>query len=437
MVKAESGWRWEKGLVDERKEHIDLSYGNAGEMPYENWEPIARIGKPDKNVFAVEWLVIKDSPEHQEMLDDAQQELDFYLIEKNEPDPWGYAIYHCNTGANMYSSVHWSYFPKGSQGERYASEVVQRSGKGYKKLGKDAGESSKYILKSYKNSDVKMKEEMETQINKAVFIRHKISSTPEILEKLWERRQIAIHYENNRSTNPDDYKDPAAKNALKRLHKYCDQGAVVGAIYRQIRPAHILVGIIPKGSSVTYTDEYGDNYIYKIVQLKEVKEISLIDYPLLGAIQPRLAAITGWTEAFDLLYRIAFDIPIPIEVKYLSPGQLEVICQEYLRMKGLLKFLLLPIGRNLQDIDIVGIGDDGNKVIAQVTHSKNRAKVDHKLRILEHYKGHGVKLIFFGPKSCNIASGEVEYIPIETIIPTLKSSQIPMYSKAIDLLFNK
>ena len=284
-----------------------------------------------------------------------------------------------------------------------------------------------------------MKEEMEmeTEIYKAVFIRHKMSSTTEILEKLWNKRVIAIHYENIRSTNPDDYEDPAAKHALNRLHTYCNQGAVVGAIYRQIRPAQILVGIIKKGSEIKIFDEYGDKYIYKTVQLQDTKEVSLLDYPLLGAIQPRLTAIARWRGVSDLLWRIASNQRIPENVKYLAPGQLEVVCQEYLRMKGILKFLLLPIGRNLQDIDIVGIGNDGGRVIAQVTQSKKQAKVDKKLRILENYKGRGVKLIFFGPKSCNITSGEVEYIPIETIIPALISSQVPIYSKAIDLLFNR
>jgi hypothetical protein len=95
----------------------------------------------------VEWLITHDSAEQQIMVVDVHKELDFYLVEKNEPDPWAYAIYHCNTGANMYSTVHWSYFPKGDQGERFASEVMQRSGKGYIKLEKDARESSKYIIK--------------------------------------------------------------------------------------------------------------------------------------------------------------------------------------------------------------------------------------------------------------------------------------------------
>jgi len=113
MGNTQLDWRWEEGVVNEKKEHIELSYGKVGKTPYENWKPVARIAKPKHNIFAVEWLVRQDSSEHQVMLNDAHHELDFYLVEKGEPDPWAYAIYHCGTGENMYSKVHWSYFPTG------------------------------------------------------------------------------------------------------------------------------------------------------------------------------------------------------------------------------------------------------------------------------------------------------------------------------------
>ena len=46
---------------------------------------------------------------------EVRRELDFYLVEhpRDYPDtgdPWSYAVYHCSTGANVYSPVHWSYF---------------------------------------------------------------------------------------------------------------------------------------------------------------------------------------------------------------------------------------------------------------------------------------------------------------------------------------
>lgn len=42
------------------------------------------------------------------------KELNFYLVEKGEKDPWQYAIYHCGTASNIYSDVHWGYFPGAS-----------------------------------------------------------------------------------------------------------------------------------------------------------------------------------------------------------------------------------------------------------------------------------------------------------------------------------
>ena len=113
MRNIQTDWRWEEGEVDEREEHIELYYGKEGETPYENGKPIARIAKPNQHVFTVEWLVTQDSPGHQTMLADARHELDFFLVELNKPNPWAYAIYHCSTASNIYSPVHWSYFPTG------------------------------------------------------------------------------------------------------------------------------------------------------------------------------------------------------------------------------------------------------------------------------------------------------------------------------------
>jgi hypothetical protein len=140
-LNAQSDWRWEEGVVDDQKVHIELRYGNAKEEPYENWEHIARIAKPIHHVFAVEWLVTPDSPEQQVKLAKARREIDFFLVELNYTNPWEYACYHCNTASNMYSSVHWSYFPTGSQGERRASKVIHLSAEERKRLFGDSGES--------------------------------------------------------------------------------------------------------------------------------------------------------------------------------------------------------------------------------------------------------------------------------------------------------
>ena len=124
---AKANWGWQEGVVNVQGEHIELRYGDAETTASEQWLPIALIGKPTNHVFPVRWLL--PASVNPEITSEVQRDLDFYLVEhpKGFPGtghPWGYAIYHCNTAANMYSSVHWSYFPNGNRGQHYASRIV-------------------------------------------------------------------------------------------------------------------------------------------------------------------------------------------------------------------------------------------------------------------------------------------------------------------------
>jgi hypothetical protein len=103
-------WGWREGAVDAQEEHIELRYGDAAKRAYDEWLPIALIGKPTNHVFPVSWLMAPDNPSKQRIIDAARKELDFYLVEKHEANSWAYAKYHCSTAANMYSKVRWSYF---------------------------------------------------------------------------------------------------------------------------------------------------------------------------------------------------------------------------------------------------------------------------------------------------------------------------------------
>ena len=50
-----------------------------------------------------------DDARRAEMEAAVRRELDFYLVELGEKDPFAYARYHCGTAANLYSRVHWSF----------------------------------------------------------------------------------------------------------------------------------------------------------------------------------------------------------------------------------------------------------------------------------------------------------------------------------------
>jgi hypothetical protein len=108
-------WRWQDGPVDLQKEYIELGYEDSPDTI-----PIALIGRPENNLFPVRWLVGTEAPENKRMINLVKRELNFYLVEKEEPDPWEYAKYRCTTASNLYSSVHWSYYPEGDmKGKHY------------------------------------------------------------------------------------------------------------------------------------------------------------------------------------------------------------------------------------------------------------------------------------------------------------------------------
>jgi hypothetical protein len=106
-------WGWKDGKVDRFAPHMKLFYGDWGESAL----PVALVAKPVGQSFAVEFLQIPelDQGEYEQIKQAVMKELTFYLVEKSEPDPWKYAIYHCGTASNIYSQVHWGYFPGGTE----------------------------------------------------------------------------------------------------------------------------------------------------------------------------------------------------------------------------------------------------------------------------------------------------------------------------------
>lgn len=112
-------WRWRKGDVCRTSDHFELSVEVVSQMGRCN-VVVALVGRPTKWTFPVEWVLDPGmtAVEAQRISIEATRQLDFYLVEHpwvwNEMmgDPWSYAVHHCGTAANIYSRVHWSYFPR-------------------------------------------------------------------------------------------------------------------------------------------------------------------------------------------------------------------------------------------------------------------------------------------------------------------------------------
>ena len=112
----QTAWRLVEGSVNIDEEHIKITYGA---IDGDDFEPIALAAPGNNKTFTVQYLLQPEpeNKEQQKMLNTVRKELNFYFLELKEKDPWAYACYHCTTAANLYSDVHWHYYPKGYKGE--------------------------------------------------------------------------------------------------------------------------------------------------------------------------------------------------------------------------------------------------------------------------------------------------------------------------------
>lgn len=109
MDAALERWEWQEDKVDTDSPHMKLVFGDSALA-------VALVAKSVGNTFVVEFLQLPelDKKEYERIKLAVTKELTFYLVEKGEKDPWRYAIYHCGTASNIYSDVHWGYFPGAS-----------------------------------------------------------------------------------------------------------------------------------------------------------------------------------------------------------------------------------------------------------------------------------------------------------------------------------
>lgn len=225
-----------------------------------------------------------------------------------------------------------------------------------------------------------------------VFIRHKMCSTEKFRRKLLKDGKIALHYSDNPNYLDPSYKK-SGKHAIRRLQSYCQTGAYVAAEFEE----GWLVGKISSGSEIeplkadcggeAHAKEHSSGgtvlHLYKTVQLKDFK---VLKNPLaLISARPQQGSVCRWRVVGDRVRRMIEDGVLPCELGALSTAEQEVLCYEWLKTQGKLQRLLLPIGRTLMDLDIVGINSEGGKVLAQVTFNPGPSECAEKMRRLSSY----------------------------------------------------
>jgi hypothetical protein len=101
---------WVEGVVNPDNEHVVISYGELGDK----CTPIALLAAGPGRGYTVQFTLKppQEDRQAQEMLEGVREELDFHLVELDEPDPWAYPRYHGITAWNACGSVHWALHKK-------------------------------------------------------------------------------------------------------------------------------------------------------------------------------------------------------------------------------------------------------------------------------------------------------------------------------------
>lgn len=262
------------------------------------------------------------------------------------------------------------------------------------------------------------------------FIRHKIFERPdedelrqEIIPSLFSRRLVALRYDDIESVDPKDYLHEgkpwrSAQVAINRLHRYCNEGVVIGAAYGT---GVMLVGRISPGTKIR-PEKFRSNVILKTAQLVDVREVSYVHHPIL-MIQPPYGALSGWAAGKGVLDAVMHGRPIVRVPGNLHPGQHEVLCYEWMRSASEIDRLLMPLGRSLPDIDILGVNSMGRKVIAQVTYQRDPGELERKQEALKRHWQSGMEAFFFLPRGARLEKiSEVRQVDLETVLEDLSSA---------------
>lgn len=285
---------------------------------------------------------------------------------------------------------------------------------------------------------------------KTYFIRHTkvLDIDDATLGHLIKNNLIAIHYpyleskkeeHDTRSLNPDQYQDRTARAAMRRFVRLQNEGGYVCAEYRSLEGARI--GKVSPGSKIELFDgawgnkgkHPGRKAVLKTLRLEKVQDLAADKYLIISSGRPRQGTIMVWHGIGERVKRLVENEPRENQLGDLSTPQQEVLCSEFLRV-GLdsthvlprIESFLLPVGRTLRDIDILGITKGNDTVYAQVTYCEfNSPQGQKKFAILkEKYASGASKVILFCRHNKAEVKDNIVIYPLDLVFDSFRESDI-------------
>jgi hypothetical protein len=285
------------------------------------------------------------------------------------------------------------------------------------------------------------------------FVRHTqaLRVRDEVLKALWDEDRIAVHYpdpggilgeHDSSSTDPEDCRE-TGKAAMKHLQSLSKSGGYVWAESFVSGDGAAKIGCVEPDTPIQLTTDpevpidarwdlrgrpedfpqrsNGDLAVLKTLKLSKTKPVERYEQMGLRAGKPRQGTIARWNCGTRLEDLVEGRDPKK-DWPTLFTEQQEAVCAEYLRLQQRrddlprLRYLLLPVGRTLKDVDIYALADDGRKIFAQVTyHSRDSRSTTEKVSKLKMYGKEGAHLVFFGRGGGPPYDTKIQFVPVEEV----------------------
>lgn len=253
-------------------------------------------------------------------------------------------------------------------------------------------------------------------------------------DEFFKERRFGIHFDNIRSVNPTEYTSAQGRLAIRRLNGIAASGGFVCASLWG--KSGCLVGQVEPGSSVEVvvgsTESHQSTVFFKTLRMDKVRHLTGSDARRLLLLAPQ-GTLRRWNAIKDRVEQwVRFGKVTIREVGDLIPFEQEVMCSEFLRL-GHSKLSELPrlvcmsarVGGTQEAVDISGIDERNNSLLAQVTyHPKHHVAVRHKVAALrEAGTGHVNRLVFFCRTEEVSTEDEVLYVPLSLVFQAMAKHQ--------------
>lgn len=277
---------------------------------------------------------------------------------------------------------------------------------------------------------------------KTYFCRHssELDIDSDTFNFLWNNNYMGVHYPHtkdgitdfdSRSIIPEDYKT-SGKKALNALWDISKNGGYIFAVYENINECKI--GFVSPLTEIELIEgkwgnknEIGDRVaVLKCLKFTSCITLSAIEVISLTCAQPRQGTLCIWHGAGMRVENLFKGTIVNKTISDLTPDLQEVLCSEYLRhhtdrrLPRLIS-LLTPVGRTMKDVDIVGLADDGMKILAQVTYSYEPTFKIEKL--LKYNFGNEILILFCKTENPRIERNIIIY-SIDEVFNKFTKSEI-------------